>query len=80
MGWDFRSLHLISCSVHKFPVCLGTNCLTPMFLSCPLGVGLTEFPYFVGTYVRIDIIRDFGVCLVKIALDRQKGSCPQLCT
>lgn len=29
MGWDFRSLHLISCSSHRFTGCLGTSHLTP---------------------------------------------------
>lgn len=80
MGWDFRSLHLISCSVHKFPVCIGTNCLNALFLNFPLEIGLTAFPYFVGNSVRVNIVRDLGVCLVKIALGRgsQRGSCRQL--
>lgn len=50
MGWDFGSLHLISCSVHRFPVCLGTNCLTPLFVTSLLETGLTELAYFCGNF------------------------------
>lgn len=52
----FSLLSFISCSAHKFPVCLGTNCLTPLFLSSPLGKGKTAFPYFMGICVSVNIV------------------------
>lgn len=79
MSWDFRSLHLISCSVHKFPVCLWTNCLTHLFFSSPLELGITVFLYFVGTSVRVNIVR-LRSLTSNNCWGSWKDSCSQLCT
>ena len=57
MGWDLKFLHLISCSVHRFPVCLRASRLTLLCLGSPLEL-VNRAPLLFGNPVGVYVIED----------------------